>query len=246
MLAAAAFAGGAINSVAGGGSFITFPALILTGVPPISANATNNAAMWVGVLGSSRGYKREIREYRRLLIPAAAVSFVGSILGAILLLHTPPSVFERLIPYLLLFATVVFTASPFLARPRPGEHARRHSPVQLFAQFAVSVYGGYFGAGIGILMLAILGFSGLPNLNVMNGMKAALSVVVNGVALIPFIIAGIVVWPTAVLMAVFALVGGYAGAKLFRHLPSNVTRTVVIVVGCTMTAYFFLKAAHAA
>lgn len=230
--------------MAGGGSFVTFPTLVLTGVPAISANATNNAAMWVGVLGSARGYRREIGQYRRLMAPAAAVSFVGSILGAVLLLHTPAAIFERLIPYLLLFATLVFAGSPYLSRLHPDRKPRAHNPVQLVVQFCVSVYGGYFGAGIGILMLAILAFSGLPTLNAMNGVKAALSIVINGVALVPFVLAGIVVWPVAVLMAVFALLGGYVGAKFFRRLPSRATRAVVIAVGAGMTAYFFLKGLH--
>jgi uncharacterized membrane protein YfcA len=200
--------------------------------------------MWVGVIGSSRGYRREIREYRRLIAPAAAVSFVGSILGALLLLHTPPSIFERLIPYLLLFASVVFTASPYLSRPPQDAKPHAHTPVQLIVQFCVAIYGGYFGAGIGILMLAILAFSGLPTLNAMNGVKNALSIVINGVALIPFIWAGIVIWPIAIGMAVFALLGGYIGAKFFRRLPSKITRAIVIVTGFAMTAYFFLKTAH--
>lgn len=232
--------GGAINSVAGGGSFITFPTLIFMGVPPISANATNNAAMWVGVLGSARGYKREIREHRKVLLAPALLSVIGALIGSLLLLRTPPTLFERLIPYLLLFATVVFALSPLFTRERYG--VRHHSPVQLVLQFAVSVYGGYFGAGIGILMLAILAFSGLPNLNAMNGIKNALSIVINGVALVPFIVAGIVNWPIAVLMAIFALVGGYTGSRLFRLVPSLITRGVVIAIGIAMTSYFFLHA----
>ncbi|MGZ3509538.1 MAG: sulfite exporter TauE/SafE family protein [Vulcanimicrobiaceae bacterium] len=242
-LAGAAVVGGAINSVAGGGSFITFPTLIFTGVPPISANATNNTAMWVGVIGSARGYKEEVRTYRRLLWPAMIVSLVGAFLGALLLLRTPPAVFERLIPYLLLFATIVFAASPYFVR-RHEDGARSHSPIQLAVQFAVSVYGGYFGAGMGILMLAILGFSALPNMNAMNAVKNVLSVVINGVALIPFVFARIIDWPQALLMAVFAVLGGYVGSRLFRLVPSNVTRMIVIAIGVSMTAYFFAKAFH--
>ncbi|MDQ2871625.1 MAG: sulfite exporter TauE/SafE family protein, partial [Candidatus Eremiobacteraeota bacterium] len=159
-----------MNSVAGGGSFLTFPTMIFAGMPPIAANATNNTAMWVGVLGSARGYKEEIAAQRGILLPAAIVSVVGALLGAILLLRTPAGVFQRLIPYLLLFATVVFALSPYFTKPKAGT-ARAHSPLQLALQFAVSVYGGYFGAGVGILMLAILGFSRLPSMNAMNGVK---------------------------------------------------------------------------
>lgn len=239
LLAGAAFAGGAINSVAGGGSFLTFPALLFAGVPAIPANATNNTAMWLGVVSSARGYREEIRTYRGAIVPAMAVSLVGALGGAILLLHTPSRVFERMIPWLLLFATVVFALSPFLTRRHAAKDV--HSPWQLALQFVVSIYGGYFGAGIGILMLAILSFSGLPNMNAMNGVKNVLSIVINGVAVIPFVIAGAIVWPVALLMAVFAMIGGYAGARFFRRLPSKISRTVVLVIAIGMTTYFFVR-----
>lgn len=239
ILGAAALAGGAINSVAGGGSFLTFPALVLTGVPAIPANATNNTAMWLGVVASARGYREEVRGFRHMLLAACIVSALGALLGAILLLRTPPAIFERMIPWLLLFATVVFAISPWLTKKHRA--ARPHSPWQLAAQFAVAVYGGYFGAGIGILMLAILSFSGLPNLNVMNGLKTVLSVVINGVALVPFIIAGIIVWQLALLMAIFTMLGGYFGARFFRRVPSQATRIVVLCIGAAMTAYFFIR-----
>jgi uncharacterized membrane protein YfcA len=116
-----------------------------------------------------------------------------------------------------------------------------HSPWQLALQFVVSVYGGYFGAGLGILMLAILSFSGLPNMNAMNGVKNVLSIVINGVAVIPFVIAGAIVWPVALLMAVFAMIGGYAGARFFRLLPSKITRAVVLTIALGMTTYFFVR-----
>ncbi|HEV3154296.1 MAG TPA: sulfite exporter TauE/SafE family protein [Candidatus Baltobacteraceae bacterium] len=239
LLLLAAFAGGAINSVAGGGSFLTFPALLLAGVPAIPANATNNTAMWLGVLASARGYKEEIKTYRRVILPALAISVVGSIGGALLLLHTPPKVFERMIPWLLLFATLVFAISPLLTRN--AEDHRVHSPFQLVLQFAVSIYGGYFGAGMGILMLAILSLSSLPNMNAMNGVKNLLSMAINGVAVIPFLIAGVIDWPIALLMAVFSMGGGYAGARFFRTIPSNATRAIVLAIGAGMTAYFFIK-----
>jgi hypothetical protein len=240
-LAGVALLGGAINSVAGGGSFLTFPTLIFAGVPAISANATNNTAMWVGVLGSARGYREEIRAHRGILLPAILVSLAGALIGAVLLLKTPPTIFERLIPYLLLFATVVFALSPYFTKPHDGGRARSHSPIALALQFLVAIYGGYFGAGMGILMLAILGFSGLPNMNAMNGIKNALAIVINGVAIVPFFIAGVINWPLALLMAVFATAGGYLGSRLFRRVPSKVTRVIVIAIGVAMTAYFFLR-----
>ncbi|MHB8230086.1 MAG: sulfite exporter TauE/SafE family protein [Vulcanimicrobiaceae bacterium] len=238
-LAAVALVAGAINSVAGGGSFLSFPTLIFVGVPPIAANATNNTAMWVGVLGSARGYKEEIREHRHLLLLPLLVSLVGSLGGAVLLLKTPPILFQRMIPFLLLFATVVFALSPYFVKPHAAS-ARKHTPLQLALQFCVSVYGGYFGAGMGILMLAILAFSGLPSLNAMNGVKNVLSITINGIAIVPFVIAGIIQWLPAILMAAFAVLGGYFGARFFRRLPARVSRSVVIAIGTAMTAYFFV------
>jgi uncharacterized protein len=237
--AVAAFAAGAMNSVAGGGSFLSFPALLFAGVAPITANATNNAAMWVGTIGGARGYREEIVAHRHLLLPVIAVSVAGSLIGASLLLLTPNTVFERLIPWLLLFATAVFIVSPWLVR-KTGE-APRHAPWQLAIQFCVAIYGGYFGAGMGILMLAILAFSGLPNFNAQNAIKNVLSVVINGVALVPFVIARVVDWRFAVPMAVVALLGGYFGARFFRRKPQRVARTTVIVIGITMTLVFFIR-----
>ena len=208
-------------------------------MPAIPANATNNTAMWIGGLATARGYHEEIRAYRRVVVPALLVSLVGALLGALLLLHTPPKVFERMIPWLLLFATVVFAASPMLTRS--GRSSQVHSPLQLALQFCVSVYGGYFGAGMGILMLAILALSALPSMNAMNGIKNLLAVVINGIAVIPFALAGLVHWPVALSMAVFAMAGGYAGARFFRRIPSVITRRIVLAIAIAMTAYFFAR-----
>ena len=235
---AAAFLAGAMNSVAGGGSFLSFPALLFAGVPAIPANATNNAAMWVGTIGSARGYKEEVAAHRGLLLPLIVVSLFGALLGAIALLVTPPSVFERMIPWLLLFATAVFAASPLLRRPAAGP---RHAPWQLIVQFFVSMYGGYFGAGMGILMLAVLAFSGLPNFNAQNAVKNVLAVSINGIALVQFVIARIVDWRFALPMAVIALAGGYFGARFFRRVPQPVARGIVIAIGAAMTVAFFVR-----
>ncbi len=235
-----AFVAGVMNSVAGGGSFLSFPALIAAGVPAIHANATNSAALWVGNIGSARGYAPEVREQRRLLAPVLAVSVIGALAGAILLIRTPALLFERMIPWLLLFATIVFAVSPFLRRRRAAA-AVRHAPWQLAAQLLVAVYGGYFGAGMGILMLAILSFTGFPTFNAANAVKNVLSVAINGVALVPFIVAGIIDWRYAIPMAVTALAGGYAGAHLFRRLPPIYGRCTVIVIGVAMTIVFFRR-----
>lgn len=228
-----------MNSVAGGGSFLSFPSLVFAGVPAISANATNNAAMWVGTIGSARGYREEVAAHRSLLLPMISISVAGSLIGAMLLLYTPGALFERLIPWLLLFATSVFAASPWLRRE--AKAVPRHSPWQVALQFFVAVYGGYFGAGMGILMLAMLAFSGLPSLNAQNAVKNVLSVAINGVALIPFIFARIVDWRFAVPMAAVALLGGYFGARFFRKVPQRISRALVITIGATMTIVFFIR-----
>jgi uncharacterized membrane protein YfcA len=229
-----------MNSVAGGGSFLSFPALVFAGVPAISANATNNAAMWVGTIGSARGYREELREHRGLLAPVIAVSIVGSLIGACLLLVTPQTLFVRLIPWLLLFATLVFGASPWLTRATQAKP--KHAPWQIAVQFLIAIYGGYFGAGMGILMLAVLAFSGLPSFNAQNAIKNLLSVSINGVALVPFIIARIVDWRFALPMAALALLGGYFGARFFRRVPQRAARILVVVIGCAMTIVFFVRA----
>ncbi len=228
-----------MNSVAGGGSFLSFPALLFAGVPAISANATNNAAMWVGTIGSSRGYQEEIVEHRTLLLPVVCASIGGSLIGACLLLVTPQALFQRLIPWLLLFATLVFAISPRLVRRTSA--APRHKPWQIALQFAVAIYGGYFGAGMGILMLAVLAFSGLPSFNAQNAVKNVLSVSINGVALVPFLLARIVDWHFALPMALTALLGGYFGARFFRRVPQSFSRAVVVAIGTAMTIVFFVR-----
>ncbi len=226
--------------MAGGGSFVTFPALLFAGVPPISSNATSNAALWVGTLGSASGYREEIARYRHLMASVIGVSLIGALIGAVLLVRTPPVLFTHLIPFLLLFALLVFLFSPYLKKPS-FDVPRHHSPLQLVLQFLVAIYGGYFGGGMGFLMLAILSFSGLPNMNAMNAVKNALAVVINGMALLPFIIAGIVEWPQALIMACFAVIGGYFGSRFFRQIPSQYSRAAVLVIGAAMTAVFFIK-----
>ena len=208
-------------------------------MPSITANATNNAAMWVGTLGGARGYWPDVHPHRKMLTAMLIVSALGSVIGACLLLFTPVATFDRLIPWLLLFATIVFAISPRLTKSHDGDP--EHQTWQLALQFFVAIYGGYFGAGMGIIMLAILAFSGLPSFNATNGMKNVMSVAINGVALIPFMIARVVDWHFAVPMAVLALLGGYFGAKFFRRVPQSVARAIVIVIGVTMTLLFFLR-----
>ncbi len=229
-----------MNAVAGGGAFVVVPTLIFSGVSPIIANATSNTALWFGVLGGARGFRREIFAHRRLLPRLLVVSICGAIIGALLLLLTPPIFFQRLLPWLLLFAVLLFSFSGRLTK-RAFEHPHQ-AHWQLLAQFLVAIYGGYFGGGQGILMLAILAFSGLPSLSAANGIKNLLSVAINGVAIIPFAIAHIIDWPLALMMAISAPIGGYLGAKAFRHVPTPIARGIIIAIGASMTIALFLRA----
>ncbi len=241
MLAGAAFIGGAINSVAGGGSFLSFPALLFVGVPPIVANATNNTAMWVGVIGSARGYRREIAEQRRLIAPLFAVSLVGATLGALLLLRTPSTLFEQMVPWLLLGAVVLFAFGPRIVAAERARAEHQASWVQLALQFVVAIYGGYFGAGMGYAMLALLAFFPLPSVHAANGIKNALAIAINGIAIVPFAIARVIWWPQAMLMAVAAMLGGYVGARLALRVSSTAMRAAVIVLGITMAVALFIR-----
>ncbi len=244
----AAILGGTLNSVAGGGSFIAFPALIFTGVPPINANATNTVALWPGSVASVSAYRKELAaQNRRLLFVLSSTSLVGGVLGALLLLHTPQTTFVRLIPFLLLLATLLFTFSGPIT-----SWLRRHTVPKdklswltlsgiALSQLVVAVYGGYFGGGIGILMLATLGLMGMENIHEMNALKTVLQSCINGVAVITFIIAGAVAWPQAILMVVGAIVGGFGGAYYARRIDQRWVRLFVTAVGVGMTIYFFLR-----
>jgi uncharacterized protein len=248
ILFVAAILGGTLNSVAGGGSFITLPALIFTGVLPINANATSTVALWPGSVASMGAYRRElIKQKRGLLILLGVASLVGGIVGAELLLNTSQETFVRLLPYLLLVATLLFALSgPLTARLRQRKkQSGRQSWVSLLGvtclQFVIAIYGGYFGGGIGILMLATLGLMGMENIHEMNAVKTLLTTVINGIALVLFIIKGVVVWPQAILMVVGAIAGGYGGAYFARRLDPRLVRWFVIAVGLLMTVYFFVR-----
>lgn len=241
----AALVAGAINSVAGGGSFISFPALLLAGVPPISANATNTVALWPGVLASVGAYRRELAVQRQGLAIFSAISLAGGLVGALLLLRTQEAVFERLIPYLLLLATAVFALSPRLTRLTRRLSGKGHGgPGQraavLALYFAVAIYGGFFGAGLGILTLAVLSLLGLDNIHEMNALKALQTALVNGVAVAAFVVAGVIQWPAALLMATGAIVGGYGGAAIARKVKPAYVRALVIVISVSLTLYFFV------
>jgi uncharacterized protein len=246
LLFTTAFIAGGINALAGGGSFITFPALIFTGMNPITANATNNTAMWVAALASVRAYRKELTFERKELVLLVGISLLGGIGGSILLLFTSGELFKKLIPYLLLSATLVFTFSESLKQwflRQRQKTMKEGLPLGklLVVQFIIAVYGGFFGAGMGILMLATLTILENKSIHKMNALKAFLATCINGIAIIPFIIAQVIAWQEAAVMAIGGSLGSYFIADYARQLDPKIIRTFVIFTGFSMTMYFFIK-----
>ena len=243
LLAAAAFGAGVLNAIAGGGTFLTFPALVWTGVPPIAANATSALAVCPGYLGSALGFRQELAALpRALLIREVVLSALGGVAGALLLLVTPAKVFAGVVPWLLLFATVLFALGPRLARWAGGTQGGGLARWRHAGLLAVAVYGGYFNGGLGILCLALFGLLGQTQLHAMNGMKNLVSALLTAIAVGVYAAGGIVQWPQAVLMMVAATAGGYGGARLARKLPAPLLRWGIVATGLVMTLLFFLKA----
>ncbi|MGO9836877.1 MAG: sulfite exporter TauE/SafE family protein [Polyangiaceae bacterium] len=239
LLFGAAVLGGAINSVAGGGSFVTFPALLFAGIPAVPANATSTIALWPGTVASVLAYRRELRDVRRELLPMGVASLAGGLGGSVLLLRTSDRTFVLLIPWLLLFATVIFSFGGPVAK-RLSHGARAPLAPATAAQLLVSVYGGYFGGGAGIMMLAILSVLGMADIHRMNALKALLGALINGVAVVAFVVAGAVAWTPGVVMIAGGITGGYAGAAIARRVDPKHVRGLVLGVAWTMTAYFFV------
>jgi len=240
---------GAINSVAGGGSFLTFPALIFCGLTPLRANTTNTVAIWFGSLASVGAYRNQLGGQRRALITLLITSLVGGLVGALLLLKTPDATFKLLLPWLMLTATLIFILGKHLtAWLRRMVHLDINAPQNIvpflagsFLQLVIAIYGGFFGGGIGILMLALLTLLGYEKIHKMNALKTVLSTTINGVAVIAFVGAGVVDWPQALVMIVGSIIGGYGGAMIAQRVSGEIIRRVVIVVGIGMTAYFFVR-----
>jgi uncharacterized protein len=235
--------GGALNSVAGGGSFITFPALLFTGVPPIPANATNTIALWTAAAASGGAYRKRLDVARRIMAPLLTASLIGGLAGAILLLKTPAHTFLQVLPWLTLGATLLFAFGKKLAGGRKSvvEHdasAGALAGATVF-QLAVAVYGGYFGGGMGIIMLAMLATLGMTDIHSMNALKSVMGFVINGVAVVAFIVAHAVYWREGVVTIVGGIVGGYLGAHYAQKLPQIWIRAFVVIVGAAMTGYFF-------
>ena len=236
---AAGVAAGLVNAVAGGGTLLSFPALVWLGRDPIVANVTNTIALWPGSFASMLGFRRELRGSERLLLVLALPSLLGGIVGAMLLLHTPSRTFSRLVPWLILFATALFAAqgpiTRLLRRTSAEPNVRWAGGAALF-QFFVAVYGGYFGAGMGIITLAALGLLGLTDIFHMNGLKNAIVFVINAVAAIYFALHADVGWTDALVLAAGAVTGGWGGATVARRIGRDAVRRTVIVIGLAMAA----------
>jgi uncharacterized membrane protein YfcA len=236
--------GGAINAVAGGGSFVAFPALLFTGVPPVPANATNTLALWLGTTASGGAYREKLNIARRVMIPLVVTSIIGGLAGAFLLINTPAQTFLRVLPWLLLGATLLFAFGKHLTGRISASIAHDASNASVAGasvfELIVAVYGGYFGGGIGIMNLAMLAALGMTDIHAMNKLKVVLGGVINGVAAITFIITGAIVWPQAMVMTAGSLVGGYSSAHYAQKLPQAWVKGFVILVGTAMTIYFFI------
>ncbi|HEX6177708.1 MAG TPA: sulfite exporter TauE/SafE family protein [Thermoanaerobaculia bacterium] len=247
VIVAAAVIAGAINSIAGGGTLISFPALVWIGRDPVLANATNTIALWPGSLAGAVGFRDELATTRRWLFLLIIPSLLGGIVGAILLLRTPSSIFERLVPLLIFGATVLVAVQEMITRRLKFIAAAHENPTAgwiafvLIFQFGVGVYGGYFGAGIGILMLAAMGLIGMTDLHQMNGLKNLMAICINGIAAIYFAMSGAVIWRDGLIMAAGAIIGGFIGARVARRLGRAFVRRFVVVIGLVMTVALLLQ-----
>ena len=248
VITGAALLAGAINSIAGGGTLISFPALVWIGRTAIVANATNTVAIWPGSLAGVFGFRHELKKLPRWLLFLMIPAFAGGITGAVVLLKTPEKVFAHLVPFLILGATILLAMQEIISRRLRvfvQEHERPSTGWIVFAfvfQFFVGVYGGYFGAGIGILMLAALGLIGLRDIHQMNALKNLLAICINGIAAIYFAIQGAVAWTDVAIMAVASILGGLLGARLAHRLGRRFVRGFVVVVGLVMTIALLVKA----
>lgn len=239
VLLAAGLAAGTVNAVAGGGSLISFPALLGVGYPSVTANVTNSVAVLPGYLGGSLGYRRELHGQRGRALALAATSAVGAAAGSALLLLGSEQTFESIVPFLILFSCALLAAEPALSKrvPRP----ERENSVRLHVmEFGAAVYGGYFGAGLGIMLLAVLALSIDDELQRLNALKGLLSLLIGAVAAVSFAIFGPVVWEAAGIMAVASLLGGQAGVGVARRLPEAALRAGVIAFGVGVAAVLLL------
>ena len=234
VLALAGLVAGAVNAVAGGGSLVSFPALLAIGLPPLTANVTNSVAVWPGYVGTCYGYRRELHTQRRRLLGLAPAAVLGAVAGCLLLLVTSPGAFERVVPFLLVLGSLLLAAQSRVTervRRLPGGGAGLRSPLLHVGTALAGAYGAYFGGGLGVLLLVVLGLFLNDDLQRLNGLKAAVSLVINGVALVAFSLFGPVQWTAVAVLAPAALLGGFWGAKLARRLDPARLRGAVVVLG---------------
>lgn len=232
----------AINSVAGGGTFLTFPVFIMSGLTPLQANVMSTIALWPGTISSSYGYRKELVVDYKKLLPLLLVCIIGGAAGSLALLHTSEVIFKQLVPWLLLVATLIFTFGRYgiewLHKHFPN--SRNRNGLGLILQAFISFYGGYFGAGIGILMLAMLQLMGYSNIHQMNALKTLLGAIINMATVVIFMYAGAVMWNLATIMIVGGVCGGYIGARSALKVSPSHVRILVSAIGFSMSGYFFL------
>lgn len=242
----AALLAGAMNAIAGGGMLIVFPTLLAFGVPAIRANATCTLALFAGIIGSTYAYRAHLPSTWPWVRKFGLVSVLGGWLGALLLTWTPNETFEKLVPFLLLFATIVFTAQTFFRRVAAAEavavaHGARFGIAAVGFQFLLAIYGGYFGAGIGILMLAVFGLMGFHHIHEMNALKTILAVLINAVATGYFIHTGLIEWSPALIMTAGAAAGYFSGARFTQRIPQRAVRQIITAIGLGISAVLFWK-----
>jgi len=242
LLASASFIAGIINSIAGGGSFLTFPALVFTGVPTIAANATSAVAVFPGYLSGALGFAKELKEYpKSKFLLLITLSIMGGIGGSLLLLITPASVFSYIIPWLLGFATLLFAFGDFVAK-WAKKNINSNGFLGNLTTLIVCIYGGYFNGGLGIILLALFSTLGMRDIHLMNGLKNIMSFALSAASVVTFAIAGIVFWQQAIIMMIAATIGGYFGVVVARKLSKNTIRMIIVIIGLIMTVIFGIKA----
>jgi uncharacterized membrane protein YfcA len=238
----AGYLSGIVNAMAGGGTFITFGAMSLLGTPPILANATSSVTQFPGYITSTLAYWSDIKKFWRGALVLCVISAVGALGGSLILLALDNASFKILVPWLLLAATALFAAGPWLKpKPKAGGEAKVGSLAGSIVQFFTAIYGGFFGAGMGVMMLATLGLTEGGDYHRLNALKNMLAMVIASLAIVVFIAGGVVAWPEAFVMIPGAALGGYSGVWIAKRVPQGVVRALVIAVGLFLAIYYFVK-----